>query len=51
MADFTVKTAARATTTDITDNVNRAVAEPPPRDGLCNIFIPHTTAAVIAAEN
>lgn len=51
MADFTVKTAARVAMADITNAINRAVADSGVRDGLCNIFIPHTTAAVIVSEN
>jgi secondary thiamine-phosphate synthase enzyme len=51
MREFTVKTDARITMVDITQAVNDAVAESAARDGLCNIFIPHTTAAVIVTEN
>lgn len=37
--------------TDITEKVDRALAASGLRDGLCNIFVPHTTAAVIVSEN
>jgi secondary thiamine-phosphate synthase enzyme len=51
MPDFIVKTGARVTMVDITDSVNEAAAESGVRDGICNVFIPHTTAAVIVSEN
>jgi secondary thiamine-phosphate synthase enzyme len=51
MADFKVKTAARIAMADITDAANRAVADSGICNGLCNIFLPHTTAAVIVSEN
>ena len=51
MADFTVKTKARVALADITEAVNHAVADSGIHDGLCNIFIPHTTASVIVSEN
>lgn len=36
---------------DITDRVRRAVASSGVRDGICTIFVPHTTAAVTINEN
>ncbi len=36
---------------DITDQVNRAVAQSHVERGLCNLFVPHTTCAVIVSEN
>jgi secondary thiamine-phosphate synthase enzyme len=51
MADFTVKTDTRVTLAVITEQVNQAIIESGVRDGLCNIFTPHTTAAVIVSEN
>jgi secondary thiamine-phosphate synthase enzyme len=51
MAGFTVKTDARVAMAVITDQVNQAIIESGVRDGLCNIFTPHTTAAVIVSEN
>ncbi|HTR62446.1 MAG TPA: secondary thiamine-phosphate synthase enzyme YjbQ [Candidatus Binataceae bacterium] len=51
MAEFTVKTPARAAFVDITEQVNRAVASARVDRGLCNLFVPHTTCAVIVSEN
>ncbi len=51
MSDFRVKTKARAQFVDITDEVNRAVAAQQITTGLCNLFVPHTTCAVIVSEN
>ena len=36
---------------DITDLVQKAVAESSVTDGICTVFIPHTTAAVTINEN
>jgi len=36
---------------DITAEVNRALAEIGTSSGLCNLFVPHTTASVIISEN
>jgi secondary thiamine-phosphate synthase enzyme len=51
MGDFRVKTKARAEFVDITDKVNHAVAAEGIAAGLCNLFVPHTTCAVIVSEN
>lgn len=36
---------------DITDHVNRAVEESPIKEGICMVFVPHTTAGVTINEN
>ena len=36
---------------DITSMVRKAVAESGVRDGICMVFVPHTTAAVTINEN
>ena len=36
---------------DITDMVRRAVRESGVKDGICTVFVPHTTAAVTINEN
>jgi len=36
---------------DITTLVQKAIAENGFRDGLCHLFVPHTTAAIISNEN
>ena len=51
MADLQIKTSARVELIDITDKVNRELAAIGETSGLCNIFVPHTTAAVIVSEN
>jgi secondary thiamine-phosphate synthase enzyme len=51
VVDFKVKTPERLALVDITAEVNRAVAESGTRDGLCNLFVPHTTASIIISEN
>ena len=42
---------ARAALADITDDVNRQVARAGVEEGLCNLFVPHTTCAIIVSEN
>ncbi len=51
MAEFSVNTAARVALVDITAEVNRALGRIGVAHGLCNVFVPHTTAAVIVTEN
>jgi len=49
--DIAVKTGARTELVDITAEVQAAVREAGIRDGLCMVFVPHTTAAVTINEN
>ena len=51
MAELKIKTSTRAEFVDITDAVNHAVAGTRVEQGLCNLFVPHTTCAVIVSEN
>ena len=49
--DIQVKTHSRTQLVDITGEVQAAVRKAGIRDGLCMIFVPHTTAAVTINEN
>jgi secondary thiamine-phosphate synthase enzyme len=49
--EFKVNTGARAALIDITDKVQAAVAESGVANGLCHVFIQHTTAALVVSEN
>lgn len=51
MMELKIKTAERLALADITGQVNAAVAQIGVTEGLCNLFVPHTTAAVIVSEN
>src|SRR5712675_635197 len=51
MVDLKIKTTARIELIDITDKINDALAEIGAESGLCNLFVTHTTAAVIVSEN
>jgi secondary thiamine-phosphate synthase enzyme len=51
VAELTIRTPARIAICDITAEVNNVLAHMGARDGLCNLFVPHTTAAVIVSEN
>ena len=50
MKTLRVKTRKRNELVDITLQVKEAIAESGVRDGLCHVFIPHTTAAVTINE-
>jgi secondary thiamine-phosphate synthase enzyme len=51
MTSFTLKTTDRFQMVDITDRINILVRESGIRDGICHVFVPHTTAAVTINEN
>ncbi len=51
MVTFAVETKRRAELVDITGEVNGALKRLGAGDGLCNLFVPHTTCAVIVSEN
>src|SRR6056297_2579253 len=46
---FTVDTVERLTTVDVTDRV--AAAVPDEADGVCTVFVRHTTAALVVQED
>ena len=48
---FEIRTSKHTQMLDITREVQRAVTESGVRDGICTVFIPHTTAAVTINEN
>ena len=49
--EITIKTDQRYQLIDITNQVEEAVAKSKTKDGLCLIFVPHSTAAIILTEN
>jgi len=51
MDSFEVHTRARCELVDITDQVRQKVARSGVPDGLCVVFVPHTTAAVTVNES
>lgn len=51
MTTFQVKTTRRDDMVDITRQVSQAVQDSGIKDGLCTIFIPHTTAGITINEN
>lgn len=51
MTKFTVRTDTRCEMIDITDKVATLVRESGLRDGICHVFVPHTTAALTINEN
>jgi secondary thiamine-phosphate synthase enzyme len=51
MAGFSVRTSQRTEYVDITSRVQDAVAESGVEEGICMVFVPHTTAGVTINEN
>ena len=51
MKEFTVQTTQPAQFLDITGKVQQAVSAAVVNDGLCTVFIPHTTAGITIQEN
>ena len=51
MIEIRVRTSARAEFVDITSEVNDALGKIGAASGLCNLFVAHTTCAVIVSEN
>ncbi|ALU11680.1 secondary thiamine-phosphate synthase enzyme [Ignicoccus islandicus DSM 13165] len=48
---FTVSSSRRKELIDVTQDVERIVKRSNIRNGLCTVFVPHATAAVIANEH
>jgi len=48
---FQVKTSARNEFIDITPSVGEAVRKTGVKEGICFVFVPHTTAAITINEN
>lgn len=51
MITLEINTAAHSQMKDITAEVKRAVADTGVRNGICVLFVPHTTGAVTINEN
>ena len=51
MTLLTIRTTARCEMMDITDRVAAAIRETGIKNGICRLFVPHTTAAVTINEN
>ena len=51
MEQLDVRTPSRACMVDITAQVSQAVAASGVQDGICHIFVPHTTAGLAINEN
>ena len=51
MQELKLHTDSRIALVDVTQEVNGAVADSGVTSGLCNLFVPHTTASVIVSEN
>ena len=51
LSDFTVRTSGRDQWLNVSANVHQAVAASNIKEGICVVFVPHTTAAVTVNEN
>ena len=51
MHQFSVKTRSRVDFVDITDKVKSVITQAFVREGVCHVFIPHTTAGITINEN
>ncbi|MDR2786610.1 MAG: YjbQ family protein, partial [Treponema sp.] len=51
LASFNVTTRSSSEWINITGEVEKAVAASGVREGICVVFVPHTTAAVTVNEN
>ena len=49
--DFSVKTSEREILVDITQEINSLVRNSNVTEGICRVFIPHTTAGITINEN
>ena len=51
IVELQVQTRARSELQDITSQVQQAVAESGVQEGICHVFVPHTTAGLTLNEN
>jgi secondary thiamine-phosphate synthase enzyme len=51
MLKIEIKTTKRYELIDITDKIQKEINKYSIKEGLCNIFVPHTTAAITINEN
>jgi secondary thiamine-phosphate synthase enzyme len=51
METFRVKTSRRTQLVDVTRQVEKAVEGAGAKDGVCYVFVPHTTAGVMINEH
>jgi secondary thiamine-phosphate synthase enzyme len=51
LSNFSVRTGGQTDWLNITDEVQKAVSASGVREGICVVFVPHTTAAVTINEN
>jgi len=51
MHEFMVPTQSRTEMVDITAEVNRAIRAAGVTEGICHVFVPHTTAGITINEN
>ncbi|MHA1985746.1 MAG: secondary thiamine-phosphate synthase enzyme YjbQ [Promethearchaeota archaeon] len=49
--EFRVKTPAREILIDITNEIDKIVSSSTVQEGVCRVFIPHTTAGITINEN
>ncbi len=50
LKSINVKTRSRTEFIDITDEINKLIKESKVRDGICCVYVPHTTAGIMINE-
>jgi secondary thiamine-phosphate synthase enzyme len=51
MTELRIRTTAKREMIDLTPRVARIVADAAPAEGLCSVYVPHATAAIVVNEN
>lgn len=51
MFTLTIKTSAHQECIDITDDVQGLVRKSGVKEGICHVYVPHATAAIVVNEN
>ena len=51
MPEFRIRTTSKREMIDITDRVTDLVSQSGVREGICHIYVPHATAAIVINEN
>jgi len=49
--EFSLRTSSREVLIDITDEVQRIIRSSDIQEGICHVFVPHTTAGITINEN
>jgi len=51
MPEFRIRTSAKREMVDVTDRVADVIRRSGLREGICHVYVPHATAAIVVNEN